>query len=411
MIGKVVGQLACSAELAALRQQLTGVEAERDRALQERQQVLRGNIRVMCRVRPAHQQQQSPSRSPAATAAFGAAHGSCIGYPLEGLLAVHDASTARQREFEFDAVFAPEASQQQVYEEVSPLVRSCADGYNVCIFAYGQTGSGKTYTMDGPADNPGINTRALQELFSIAADEVDHSWSFQVAMLEIYNEAVRDLLAMSASIGGGSGAASAAAVAAAASAHTVEVSGLPAGELPPNMDRVPGLVWRKVSNTAEVQAALREGVRARATAATALNAASSRSHALVSVKVQGVREGKAFTAMMHLVDLAGSERVDKSEVAGQQLKEAQAINKSLSALGDVVAALQRRGAHIPFRNSKLTQVLQDSLSGSSKVLLSRRQWRLLRPSTQEPAAAFEGLSHPLQPHGPADILKDHGVID
>jgi hypothetical protein len=77
-------------------------------------QVLRGNIRVMCRVRPPHQQQHSPSRSPAAAAAFGANHGSCISYPLEGLLAVHDASTVRQREFEFDAVFAPEASQQQV---------------------------------------------------------------------------------------------------------------------------------------------------------------------------------------------------------------------------------------------------------------------------------------------------------
>jgi hypothetical protein len=80
-------------------------------------QVLRGNIRVMCRVRPPHQQQHSPSRSPAAAAAFGANHGSCISYPLEGLLAVHDASTARQREFEFDAVFAPEASQQQVRSE------------------------------------------------------------------------------------------------------------------------------------------------------------------------------------------------------------------------------------------------------------------------------------------------------
>ncbi|KAF6259988.1 P-loop containing nucleoside triphosphate hydrolase protein [Scenedesmus sp. NREL 46B-D3] len=446
--GLLTGQLAArSAELAGLRQQLTEVEAERDRALQERQQaleereklhtqlqqvgslqqqlaaasaaaaaatsaasvweekfmreravrrklheqlqVLRGNIRVMCRIRPPHQQQQqSPSRSPAAAAAaFGATHGSCISYPLEGLLAVHDASTARQRDFEFDAVYAPEASQQQasteilatagylqalctpsVFEEVSPLVRSCADGCNVCIFAYGQTGSGKTFTMDGPADNPGINARALQELFCIAADEVDHSWSFQVAMLEIYNEAVRDLLAMSASMGGAA--------------------------LQPQQQRVPrlvwqrgvpGLVWRRVSTPAEVRAALREGARARATAATALNAASSRSHALVCVKVQGVREGRAFTTMMHLVDLAGSERVDKSEVTGQQLKEAQAINKSLSALGDVVAALQRRGAHIPFRNSKLTQVLQDSLCGSSKVLLVCN----LSP---EPASCSESLS-------------------
>eukprot|EP00775_Hariotina_reticulata_P005170 gene5170-5408_t len=336
-----------SAELAKLQQKLVQAEADRETAVRERQQVaeerdklmqqmeevIRGNIRVM------------------------------------------------QREFEFDAVIGPEESQEQAYEEVSPMVRSCADGYNVCIFAYGQTGSGKTYTMEGPADNPGINTRALQaslawqpeDLFAIAAEEGDGSWSFHVAMLEIYNESVRDLLAMSAAAiaaaGQPAGSLAAAAAAAAAAAVSVDVSGLPAGELPAHMDRVPGLVWHKVTNVQEVQTALRAGSKARATAATALNAASSRSHALVSVKVQGMRDGKAFTTWLHLVDLAGSERVDKSEVTGQQLKEAQAINKSLSALGDVIAALQRRGAHIPFRNSKLTQVLQDSLCGSSKVLL------------------------------------------
>jgi len=121
----------------------------------------------------------------------------------------------------------------------------------------------------------------------------------------------------------------------------------------------------------EVRAVLAEGGRGRATASTAMNAASSRSHALVSVRLQlpgapgSPNAGGVST--LHLVDLAGSERVEKSEATGATLKEALSINKSLSALGDVVAALQRRAPHIPFRNSKLTQVLQDALSGTSKA--------------------------------------------
>ncbi|KAI8466291.1 MAG: the Kifc3 motor domain in complex with Adp [Monoraphidium minutum] len=291
---------------------------------------------------------------------------SAVGFPLEGLLTLSDPASGRTREFEFDAVFGPDADQGRVFAEVSPLVRSCADGFNVCIFAYGQTGSGKTHTMQGPPEAPGVNARALQELFRIAEEEPDRDWSFSVAVMEIYNEAVHDLLALSApppgNGGGGPGAD-------AVSRCTRDVSALGAGELPPNMDRVQGLVWRPVSTPDEVQAALLQGGRARKTAATALNAASSRSHALVSVKVRNSQQGRPVTTMLHLVDLAGSERIERSEVTGEQLKEAQAINKSLSALGDVISALQRRTPHVPFRNSKLTQVLQDSLCGGSKVLL------------------------------------------
>jgi kinesin family protein C2/C3 len=108
-------------------------------------QVVRGNIRVMARVRPP----QPCARS-------------VINFPLEGLLTLQDPTSCRHREFEFDAVFGPDADQGRVFAEVLPLVRSCADGYNVCIFAYGQTGSGKTFTMQGPTEDPGINTRALQ---------------------------------------------------------------------------------------------------------------------------------------------------------------------------------------------------------------------------------------------------------
>ncbi|GBF90584.1 ATP binding microtubule motor protein [Raphidocelis subcapitata] len=339
------------------------------RKLHEQLQVLRGNIRVLARVRPPQ---------PGARTA--------VAFPLEGLLTVSDPASGRAREFEFDAVFGPGADQAAVFEEARPLVRSCADGFNACIFAYGQTGSGKTHTMTGPPDAPGINTRALQELFRIAAEEPDRRWSFSVAVLEIYNEAVHDLLALAAAgygggggggdeseRGGGGGGGSARTPRAPSgdvlARCTLDVSGLGAGEMPAGMDRVQGLVWRPVSTPEQAAAALREGGRARRTASTALNAASSRSHALLSVKVRALQDGAPVTTLMHLVDLAGSERIDKSEVTGEQLKEAQAINKSLSALGDVISALQRRTPHVPFRNSKLTQVLQDSLCGSSKVLL------------------------------------------
>lgn len=308
------------------------------RKLHDQLQVLRGNIRVMCRARPA--QPGLPS---------------VIGYPLDGLLSVCSPDK-RYQEFEFDHVFGPDATQESIFQEISPLVRSCADGFNVCIFAYGQTGSGKTFTMEGTQQAPGVNVRALQELFRIGAEEsasTGQRWEFSVAMMEIYNESVLDLLRAGDAV-----------------ARPVEVSGLGAGEMPPGMDRVQGLIWRHVSTTEEVQALLREGSRNRATASTAMNAHSSRSHALLSVKILFTPpEGKPFTSLLHLVDLAGSERVDKSGVTGDQLREAQAINKSLSALGDVISSLQRKNAHIPFRNSKLTQVLQDSLCGNSKVLL------------------------------------------
>lgn len=129
-----------------------------------------------------------------------------------------------------------------------------------------------------------------------------------------------------------------------------------------------GLVWRPVASLEEVQAAMRDGSRNRATGATAMNAASSRSHAVMSVKllVNHV-DGRSGRSLIHLIDLAGSERVERSEVTGSALKEATAINKSLAALGDVIAALQRRASHVPYRNSKLTAVLQDALCGSSKV--------------------------------------------
>ncbi|KAJ9514728.1 hypothetical protein QJQ45_028393 [Haematococcus lacustris] len=331
-----VQQLELFRKQAAEFQERFHRERQCRRRLHEQLQQQRGNIRVMCRVRPVQD-----------------GHTSIVSCPLEGLIIVSPPDR-RPQEFEYDCVFA-DATQEVVYAEVSPLVRSCADGHNVCIFAYGQTGSGKTHTIQGTAEQPGLNLRSLQDLFAIADEESrDCTWQLKVSMAEIYNDAVYDLLCPPGNL----------------ASAPLEVSGLGPGELPPTAERVLGLTWRTVSSLEQVKQVLVEGSANRTAASTALNASSSRSHALLSVRITATAvDGRTTTSTLHLVDLAGSERVHKSEVVGQQLKESQSINKSLSALGDVVSALQRRTPHVPFRNSKLTQVLQDALSGSSKVLL------------------------------------------
>ena len=266
------------------------------------------------------------------------------------------------RSFTFDRAFGPEATQRDVYAECSALVRCACDGYNVAFLAYGQTGSGKTYTMSGPncgthprsnrrgkgsqghaALTVGVNYRALDDLFSCAAarSKAGTAYSFSVAVLEIYNERCRDLLAASADA-------------------TVEVKdhGASSGS------NAPDATYRPVRTAEDVAAVMAEGEAMRATGATAMNRRSSRSHSVVCVRVDGrsVETGAATRGVLYLVDLAGSERVAKSEATGERLKEAQHINKSLSALGDVVQALREGGAHVPYRNSKLTMLLRGALS-------------------------------------------------
>lgn len=368
---------AATHDLHALRSQLADVQLQAEdfqrrflaerlerRRLHEELQALRGNIRVVCRVRP-----PLPSaRAPQALA---------VSFPVEAAIKVR-ASERWQQEFEFSAVLEPSASQDRVFDEVWPALRSCADGYNCTIFAYGQTGSGKTHTVLGSNGEDGVAPRALRALFETFEKEAqDAPGSTQrvisVSMLEIYNETVRDLLcsggpsdAQQSSLGSPGSRRTGASLGA-----VLEVSAL--GPFTPEQvaagaERVPGRTWRTASRPEDALAVLEEGLRARATAATALNASSSRSHALLCLKIVDPSR-ELPTAALNLVDLAGSERVAKSEAEGTQMKEAQAINKSLSALGSVVAALQERAPHVPFRNAKLTSVLQDSLGGSSKVLL------------------------------------------
>ncbi|XP_039061143.1 kinesin-like protein KIN-14F [Hibiscus syriacus] len=317
---------------------------EENRMLYNHVQDLKGTIRVYCRVRPflqGHTNGQS-------TVDYIGENGNIM--ILNPLKQGKDA----RKVFSFNKVFGPTVSQEQIYVDTQPLIRSVLDGFNVCIFAYGQTGSGKTYTMSGPdltTDQTwGVNYRALRNLFQISKERADVAkYEVGVQMIEIYNEQVRDLLVFDGSnrrldIRNNS-----------------QLNGL----------NVPDASWVPVASTQDVLDLMRTGQKNRAVGATALNERSSRSHSILTIHVYGKElvSGSVLKGCLHLVDLAGSERVDKSEAVGDRLKEAQHINKSLSALGDVISALAQKSAHIPYRNSKLTQVLQDSLGGQAKTLM------------------------------------------
>ncbi|CAN4091377.1 unnamed protein product [Withania somnifera] len=313
---------------------------EENRKLYNQVQDLKGSIRVYCRVRPF-----LPGKSHCA---------SSVDYVEDGTIAINIPSkNGRVRKsFNFNKVFGSCATQGEVFSDTQPLIRSVLDGYNVCIFAYGQTGSGKTYTMTGPKNlteqSQGVNYRALGDLFLIAEQRKDTiHYDVSVQMIEIYNEQVRDLL-VSDGVN-----------------KRLEIRNASQGLAVPDASLV------RVTSTCDVIDLMNLGHKNRSVGATALNDRSSRSHSCLTVHVQGrdLASGTILRGCMHLVDLAGSERVNKSEVTGDRLKEAQHINKSLSALGDVISALAQKNAHVPYRNSKLTQLLQDSLGGQAKTLM------------------------------------------
>ncbi|KAM9192056.1 kinesin-like protein KIFC3 isoform 2-T2 [Dugong dugon] len=300
---------------------------------------LKGNIRVIARVRPLTKED---GEGPEATNA--------VTFDPDDDSVIHLLHKGKPVSFELDKVFSPRASQQDVFQEVQALITSCIDGFNVCIFAYGQTGAGKTYTMEGSPENPGINQRALQLLFSEVQEKAsDWEYTITVSVAEIYNEVLRDLLGKEPQ-------------------EKLEIRLCPNGS---GQLYVPGLTEFQVQSLDDINKVFEFGHTNRTTEYTNLNEHSSRSHALLIVTVHGMdcSTGLRTTGKLNLVDLAGSERVGKSGAEGSRLREAQHINKSLSALGDVIAALRSRQGHVPFRNSKLTYLLQDSLSGDSKTLM------------------------------------------
>ncbi|CAO1945946.1 unnamed protein product [Urochloa humidicola] len=318
------------------------VLAENQKLFNEVQE-LKGNIRVYCRVRPFLPGQDGKTTT--------------VDYIGENgeILITNPFKQGKDgcRMFKFNKVFNTHASQAEVFSDIQPLIRSVLDGFNVCIFAYGQTGSGKTYTMSGPGTSKkdwGVNYRALNDLFDISLSRRNaFSYEVGVQMVEIYNEQVRDLLS-----------------------NNIAQKRLGIWSTSqPNGLVVPDASLHPVKSTSDVLELMDIGQTNRAVGSTALNERSSRSHSILTVHVRGMdlKNGSTSRGCLHLIDLAGSERVERSEAIGDRLKEAQYINKSLSALGDVIFALAQKSTHVPYRNSKLTQVLQSSLGGQAKTLM------------------------------------------
>ncbi|KAK2644325.1 hypothetical protein Ddye_019520 [Dipteronia dyeriana] len=352
---KIVGDL--QDRLADAERQLSEGETLRKK-LHNTILELKGNIRVFCRVRPLLPDDGAGQEA------------SVISYPTstESLGRGIDILQSGQKfPFTFDKVFSHEASQQDVFVEISQLVQSALDGYKVCIFAYGQTGSGKTYTMMGRPETPeqkGLIPRSLEQIFQISQSLSAQGWKYkmQASMLEIYNETIRDLLVVNQSSGLDS---------------VRSENGVPGKQQytikhdANGNTYVSDLTIVDVCSIKEISLLLRQAAQARSVGKTQMNEQSSRSHLVFTLRISGVNEGteQQVQGVLNLIDLAGSERLSKSGATGERLKETQAINKSLSSLSDVIFALAKKEDHVPFRNSKLTYLLQPCLGGDSKTLM------------------------------------------
>ena len=269
-------------------------------------------------------------------------------------------SDRAQHSYTFDRVFGTNAQQRQLFEDgARPIVQAVLQGYNGAVIAYGQTGSGKTHTMMGPPGGAGADAdeaeqglcaRCVRDLFAhMQAADAEVQFELIVSFVEIYQERIRDLLDVSKDdlkLGehGANGA----------SVYVKDVTGL------------------AVDSEEQVLDTMRSGAANRAVAATGMNAGSSRSHSVFTLmlKQKDTRTQTVLSGKLMLVDLAGSEQVSKAGVSGQQLEELKRINRSLSALGNVINALtDDKSTHVPYRDSKLTRLLQDSLGGNTKTVM------------------------------------------
>ncbi|OKL63422.1 Kinesin heavy chain [Talaromyces atroroseus] len=255
--------------------------------------------------------------------------------------------------FTFDQVFGMDSKQTDIFDfSIRSTVDDILNGYNGTVFAYGQTGAGKSYTMMGTDIDDdmgkGIIPRIVEQMFaSILTSPSNIEYTVRVSYMEIYMERIRDLL-------------------------VPQHDNLPVHEEKSRGVYVKGLLEIYVSSVQEVYEVMRRGGAARAVAATNMNQESSRSHSIfvITVTQKNVETGSAKSGQLFLVDLAGSEKVGKTGASGQTLEEAKKINKSLSALGMVINALtDGKSTHIPYRDSKLTRILQESLGGNSRTTL------------------------------------------
>ncbi|XP_028322542.1 kinesin family member 4 [Gouania willdenowi] len=265
-----------------------------------------------------------------------------------------------EKAFTYDYVFDPNAEQEEVFSTaVAPLLNGLFKGYHATVLAYGQTGSGKTFSMGGTYTSAqendasvGVIPRVIKRIFEQREKQTNSEFCLAVSYLEIYNEDILDLLCSSK-----------------------DKSALSIREDPKDGIKIVGLTEKQVFSAQEMVGCLERGNSARTVGSTAMNSASSRSHAIFTVTVEqrrGTDKVDSIVSKFHLVDLAGSERQKKTKAEGDRLKEGISINRGLLALGNVISALgeeSKKNTFIPYRDSKLTRLLQDSLGGNSHTLM------------------------------------------
>uniref|UniRef100_A0A4W3I567 Kinesin family member 4B n=1 Tax=Callorhinchus milii TaxID=7868 RepID=A0A4W3I567_CALMI len=266
----------------------------------------------------------------------------------------------KDKPFTYDYVFDPCTEQEEVFNTaVVPLIDGVFKGYNATVLAYGQTGSGKTYSMGGTYTsaqendlNVGVIPRVIEMLFRVMKEHADSVVTLKVSYLEIYNEEIIDLLVPSHD------------------KSPINIREDPKGDI-----KIVGLIEKVITDAVEMVSSLEQGNSVRTVAATAMNSQSSRSHAIFTIIVEQRKKSdknEVLQSKLHLVDLAGSERQKKTKAQGNRLKEGININRGLLSLGNVISALgdeNNRTGFIPYRDSKLTRLLQDSLGGNSHTLM------------------------------------------
>lgn len=303
---------------------------------------MNGQIRVYCRCRPMAQYEIDKGSK------------QVVAFPDEYSIEVM--SSGGKKEYLFNHVYDMNSTQEGVFEDTYNLIQSAYDGYNVCIFAYGQTGSGKTFTMTGSEEMPGITRRSISRLFQLINENKGiHVVNLSSYMVEIYNDNLVDLFF-----------------------RLKNKSNKKA--VPPklkiikderNLVKVKDSVIFPLHSDEETMKLFNDGNEMRHVGATAMNAGSSRSHLIFSIilEVNNLQTKKTAFGKISFIDLAGSERAGKTGATNERLKEAMSINKSLSALGNVITALSTGEKFVPYRDNLLTQLMQDSLGGDAKTLM------------------------------------------
>lgn len=323
---------------------------EKQRKLYNKIEEMKGKIRVYARCRPFNHKDPTP-------------HEQVTHFIDDVSMKVVPLSGRAEKMYRFNRVFRPDSTQEEVFKDTKDLIRSCLDGYNVCIFAYGQTGTGKTWTITGKEGQEGLVPKAIREVYALAAKR-QKMWDtkIEIQMLELYCDKLRDLLRTPHI----------------KQTYTCKVHSKSKNghhDIKPDSHGnmvVTNSVSVSAPTVEECFAIYEEGQAARKVRKTGMNDESSRSHLMFTMHVTSTNKtsGNISIGKLTMVDLAGSEKSKKTGLVDEQAsKEALSINTSLLALGEVINALSESRPFIPYRTNKLTLLLSDSLGGNAKTLM------------------------------------------